>query len=988
VADPRLTIRISAQLDELKRALGTVQQDLGKFKQHAEKTTAGMTDGMRTAGRVALQLGTALGAAFSLRGLAQMTDEVQEHTARLKLATRSAEEFNKAQQQTFAIAQRTRTSLKATGDLYTRIERSTKQMGLSQERVLALTESINQATQISGGGASAEAALFQLSQGLASGQLRGEELNSVLEQTPRLAQAIAEGLNMPIGKLREFATEGKLTTEVVLGALEGQADVIAAEFGQMPLTIAGAFTQIRNSFLQYLATSPAVMAATQAIAGALSGIANNMPAVIAAVVALGAALAVAFAPGLLVAFAAQLKVVYALIASNPFGALAMAIAAVVAAVTVLRDEIKLGIDDTTSLGDLMRAAWDGLVGQIEFVSGEVQRFFADTDKAAAHTFDQMAANADAAGTRQEALWFRILRTVAQVLDMIAGVFSGTMSGIGAVISKSIDTWIGTFREFGAAASALIRGDFSGVSAAVGRNMAAWDKAGNAMGTVFGEAFRGQVLWQASSGMESVLDGLVKTAQAIGIERTGGAGGVPGARTGGSGSGSGVGASGKSSVSAMLADLELLRDSIDRSLAELDRMYAAGEVSLRDYFTRKQAMQEAAIDTAIAMARQELAVAKEQDAQQKALVQIEKLQRDRAAIGPAIAREQAQAERELANALSLVKAQMAEMSGQTGAEAAERLKQELADQLRQYAGSPEMQELLPKLFNMKAVEQQLQTLRTQVQETMSGLGSTETLVAAQQDAGQIDPTTAEQTLQAAREASLEQLARYRQALLDLQAANPDNLKIAEELKVVDAELARVTQSMQTFKNQARDQAINSLANLFTDLATGSKSAGDALRDFVLGFIQGMAQVAAKALATFLVLQMLDAIYPGLGKTVAAMGGASAGVLHNGGVVGRAGSRRNVDPALFLGAPRFHSGGLPGIKSDEVPAILQRGEEVLAKDDPRNVMNGGGRSGGGGGTRVINVIDPSLVQDYLDSSAGEEAVLNIIGRNPGRVKQSVA
>jgi len=97
---------------------------------------------------------------------------------------------------------------------------------------------------------------------------------------------------------------------------------------------------------------------------------------------------------------------------------------------------------------------------------------------------------------------------------------------------------------------------------------------------------------------------------------------------------------------------------------------------------------------------------------------------------------------------------------------------------------------------------------------------------------------------------------------------------------------------------------------------------------------------------------------------------------------------VDPALFLGAPRFPSGGLPGIKSDEVPAILQRGEEVLAKDDPRNVMNGGGRSGGGGGTRVINVIDPSLVQDYLDSSAGEEAVLNIIGRNPGRVKQSVA
>lgn len=985
MADPRLTIRISAQLDELKRALGTVQQDLGKFKQHAEKTTAGMTEGMRTAGRVALQLGTALGAAFSLRSLAQMTDEVQEHTARLKLATRSAEEFNKAQAQTYAIAQRTRTSLKATGELYARIERSTKELGLSQEKVLQLTETINQAAQISGGGAGAEAALFQLSQGLAAGQLRGEELNSVLEQTPRLAQAIAEGLDMPIGKLREFATEGKLTAEQVMTALAGQADVIAAEFGQMPLTIAGAFTQIRNSFLQYLATSPAVMAATQAIAGALSGIANNMPAVIAAVVGLGTALTLAFAPGLLAAFATQLKAVYALIMANPFGALAMAIAAVVAAVTVLRDEIKLGVDDTTTLGDLMRAAWQGITKEIDFVSGEVQRFFADTDKAAGYTFEEMTARADEAGTRQEAMWLRVLRKVVQVFDMIGGTIRGVISGVSAYLSRNVSIWTDIFSGMAQQVDLMFSGDFAGALNIGQANLSRFTGLARGAGQAFTDAFRDEVLAQSGGGLESILNSWIDSAKGIGAKRTGGGSGRTGARSGG---GNGTGTSGGGNVSTMLADLELLRDSIDRSLAELDRLYADGEVSLRDYFARKQALQEQAIDTAIAMARQELAVAKEQDAQQKALVQIEKLQRDRAAIGPAIAREQAQAERELANALSLVKAQMAEMSGQTGAEAAERLKQELADQLRQYAGSPEMQELLPKLFNMKAVEQQLQNLRTQVQETMSGLGSTETLVAAQQGAGQIDPTTAEQTLQAAREASLEQLARYRQALLDLQAANPDNLKIAEELKVVDAELARVTTSMQTFKNQARDQAINSLTNLFTDLATGSKSAGDALRDFVLGFIQGMAQIAARALATFLVLQMLDAIYPGLGKTVAAMGGASAGVLHNGGVVGRAGSRRNVDPALFLGAPRFHSGGLPGIKSDEVPAILQRGEEVLAKDDPRNVMNGGGRSGGGGGTRVINVIDPSLVQDYLDSSAGEEAVLNIIGRNPGRVKQSVA
>lgn len=986
MADPQLRIRITAQLDEMRRALGTVQQDLGKFKQHAEKTTAGLSAGMRTASSLALQLGTALGTAFSLRALSQMTDEVAEHNARLKLATRSAEEFNKAQQQTYAIAQRTRTSLKATGELYARIERSTKELGLSQEKVLQLTETINQAAQISGGGQGAEAALFQLSQGLAAGQLRGEELNSVLEQTPRLAQAIAEGLNMPIGKLREFATEGKLTAEQVMTALAGQADVLAAEFAQMPVTIAGGFTLIRNAFLQYLGTSPAVAAATQAIGNALRAIADNMPAVIAAVVGLGTALAVAFAPGLLAAFATQLRAVFALIMANPFGALAAAIAAVVAAVTVLRDEIKLGVDDTTTLGDLMRAAWAGITDEIDFVSGEVQRFFSDTDKASGATFDEMTKRAEEAGSYQEALWLRILRKVVQVFDMIGGTIRGALAGIGAVIAQQVGVWVETFGELGRATSALLRGDFAGVANSARANLSRFARAGANMGKTFGDAFRGEVLNQADAGLESVLNGWISAAQKIGAERMGTGGRTGTGRTGG-GTGGGTG-SGKGSVATMLAELELLRDSIDRSLAELDRLYADGEVSLQDYFKRKQELQEQAIDTAIAMAKRELEVATEQDAQLKALVQIEKLQRDRAAIGPAIAREQAQAERELANALDMVKAQIADLSGQTGAEAAERLKQELADKLRQYAGSPEMQELLPKLFNLKAVEQQLQTLRQQVQDTMQGLSSTESLVAAQQNAGQVDPTTAEQTLQAARERSIEQLGRYREALLALQAANPDNLAIAQELQNVDAQLATVSASMNTLALQARDQAINSLSNLFTDLASGSKSAGEALRDFVLSFVQGMAQIAARALATFLVLQMLDAIYPGLGKTVAAMGSAGASVLHNGGVVGQGGGRRNVDPALFLGAPRFHSGGLPGIKSDEVPAILQRGEEVLAKDDPRNVLNGGGRSGGGSGTRVINVIDPSLVQDYLDSSAGEEAVLNIIGRNPGRVKQSVS
>ncbi|MFO0433461.1 MAG: tape measure protein, partial [bacterium] len=96
------------------------------------------------------------------------------------------------------VAQETNTSLNATATLYTRIAASGRELGLSNQQVLGLVETINQAIQVSGAGAQeSEAAIRQLVQGLQSGVLRGEEFNSVLEQAPRLARALADGLGVP-----------------------------------------------------------------------------------------------------------------------------------------------------------------------------------------------------------------------------------------------------------------------------------------------------------------------------------------------------------------------------------------------------------------------------------------------------------------------------------------------------------------------------------------------------------------------------------------------------------------------------------------------------------------------------------------------------------------------------------------------------------------------------------------------------------------------
>ncbi len=117
---------------------------------------------------------------------------------------------------------------------------------------------------------------------------------------------------------------------------------------------------------------------------------------------------------------------------------------------------------------------------------------------------------------------------------------------------------------------------------------------------------------------------------------------------------------------------------------------------------------------------------------------------------------------------------------------------------------------------------------------------------------------------------------------------------------------------------------------------------------------------------------------LGGVVGAGINAIAGVFHEGGIVGQGGRSRIVDPALFIGAPRYHSGALVG---NERPAILQTGEEVLSRSDPRNRANGGNSPLQ---LKIVNTIDPRLAADLMQSAPGTRAVLNVIQSNAGAVR----
>jgi tape measure domain-containing protein len=155
--------------------------------------------------------------------------------------------------------------------------RSTQDLSITQNELLDVTNTINKALIISGGSAeSMNAALVQLGQGFASGTLRGEELNSVMEQTPRLAQAIAEGMGVSVGKLRALGAEGKITAEAVIKALQSQAKSVNDEFSKMEMTVSQAQTVAYNSMVRLIGSFDQATGASGSLSDAIVSVAKSI----------------------------------------------------------------------------------------------------------------------------------------------------------------------------------------------------------------------------------------------------------------------------------------------------------------------------------------------------------------------------------------------------------------------------------------------------------------------------------------------------------------------------------------------------------------------------------------------------------------------------------------------------------------------------------------------------------------------------------------
>lgn len=206
----------------------------------------------------------------------KLADEWTTLTNRLKLVHSTSEDVAKAQKGIVEIAKKTGSDLGSTAQVYQRFAQNAQSLGISNEEVLRLSETVSKAVAIGGGSAeSASAGLMQFGQALASGILRGEELNSIMEQTPGLSQALATGLGVPIGKLREMGKEGQLTADVVIAALQKASGKVDADFGKTSFTIAQAMTNVKTSVMAFIGGTGEATGAAKLLAGSLQFVADN-----------------------------------------------------------------------------------------------------------------------------------------------------------------------------------------------------------------------------------------------------------------------------------------------------------------------------------------------------------------------------------------------------------------------------------------------------------------------------------------------------------------------------------------------------------------------------------------------------------------------------------------------------------------------------------------------------------------------------------------
>lgn len=187
----------------------------------------------------------------SIKAFVGLSDEMTQIKARLNAINDGQQTTVELQNMIYESAQRARGEYKTTLDIVSKLGAQAKAAFSSNKETIAFAENLNKLFTISGTSAQGmESVMYNLTQAMASGVLRGQDLNAVMANTPQLLQIVSEYMGEPIGKIRKLAEEGQLSADVIKNALLGATDDINAQFEKMPMTFGQIATSMKNKFIK------------------------------------------------------------------------------------------------------------------------------------------------------------------------------------------------------------------------------------------------------------------------------------------------------------------------------------------------------------------------------------------------------------------------------------------------------------------------------------------------------------------------------------------------------------------------------------------------------------------------------------------------------------------------------------------------------------------------------------------------------------------
>lgn len=236
----------NTQMEEIQSSIRQAGEEQERFNRTVHQGSSAMDGlGNKVIGMVAAYAGFQ-----GVQKIVALSDSMTQTTARLNLMNDGLQTTEQLQDKIFASAQRSRTEFLATADVVAKLGQRAGDAFSSNDETIAFAENLNKMFVIaSASQQEISSASLQLTQALGSGVLRGEELNAVFESAPNVIQAIADYMDVPIGKIRELAQDGQISASIVKNALLSATDEVNAQFESMPVTFAQAWQGIQNDLL-------------------------------------------------------------------------------------------------------------------------------------------------------------------------------------------------------------------------------------------------------------------------------------------------------------------------------------------------------------------------------------------------------------------------------------------------------------------------------------------------------------------------------------------------------------------------------------------------------------------------------------------------------------------------------------------------------------------------------------------------------------------